>query len=494
MTTGLSVSRLINVEVNLTPQLASFPNISTCLLLGTSTVINTVTRMRTYANLAEVAEQFGTSAPEYLAAQKWFTQVPAPRSLQIGRWVKTAAAGQLIGGVLSATNQLLSTWTAINNGSFKITIDGGAEQDIIGLNFSAALSLAGVAAILDTAIVGATVAYDSVFKQFIVTSATTGATSTVSFATAGSAGTDISNMLNWRSTSTGVIQAPGLAAQTALATVELFDNMFSSQWYGLVIPDAVDADHVAVAGYIEAAIDPPHFYGINTQSSLLLSTGDTTNIAAVLKAAGYGRSTVQYSSTSPYAIMSLLARILTTNWEANNSTITLMYKQEPTVTPENLTNSQAAAVASYNANVFVTYNNDTAIIQYGTVANGEYIDSVIGCDWLRGAITTNIYNALYGAKKIPQTDAGNHQLYTQIAAACSQGVTNGLLAPGVWQSQGVGQIVEGDYLPLGYYIYQPPIASQPAPDRADRKSVVFEVLAKLAGAVHTAEVQVSVNQ
>ncbi|MFX5801658.1 DUF3383 family protein, partial [Acinetobacter baumannii] len=73
----------------------------------------------------------------------------------------------------------------------------------------------------------------------------------------------------------------------------------------------------------------------------------------------------QYSSSSPYAAASLFGRLLTTDFNANNTTITLMYKQEPGIVPESLTSSQADALQAKNGNVFVEYSNDTAIIQYG---------------------------------------------------------------------------------------------------------------------------------
>src|SRR5579872_3472426 len=101
MTINLPVSRLVNVGVIITPQGAQGPALNTGLVLGTSKVIDTVTRMRTYATLAAVAADFGKSVEEYLAAQAWFGQSPQPTSLNIGRWAKTASNGQLIGGPLT---------------------------------------------------------------------------------------------------------------------------------------------------------------------------------------------------------------------------------------------------------------------------------------------------------------------------------------------------------------------------------------------------------
>src|SRR5271170_6277966 len=168
--TSLPISRLVNVSVTLTPQAAQAQNINTLLILGSSSIIDVVTRMRTYASIAAVAADFGTSAPEYLAASLWFAQAPQPTSLNIGRWAKTASAGQLYGAPLTAAEQLIGPWNAITDGGFTITIDGGSPQDVVGLDFNIAANMNGVAAIINAVLTGATVAWNAVYERFIVTS------------------------------------------------------------------------------------------------------------------------------------------------------------------------------------------------------------------------------------------------------------------------------------------------------------------------------------
>jgi hypothetical protein len=193
--------------------------------------------------------------------------------------------------------------------------------------------------------------------------------------------------------------------------------------------------------------------------------------------------------------VSALARIMTTDYTANNTVITLMYKQEPGIVPETLNETQVNNLEAKNGNVFVAYNNNTAIIEPGVCFSGDFLDTVIGTDWLALNIQTDVYNLLYTTPtKIPQTDAGNHQIATTIANRCSQGVTNGLLAPGVWNQAGFGSLKQGDYLPDGFYVYAPPIASQVQADRAARKSVTFQVAAKLAGAIQTVDILINVNR
>lgn len=502
-TATLSIDTLINVSVNLSPSGAQSQNTSVGLMLGNSSVIDPVTRIRYYTTLAAVAADFGTTAPEYYSAQAWFSQVPQPTEFAIGRWVQTASAGKLICAPLAPAQQLLSYWTGLATAAFKVAVDGGAVTNIpmTGNPFASATSLQGVAAVIQTALQAAlsdtaTVVYNPEFTRFEFTSPTTGTASSVSFLTAGVTDVDISGSLGGLSTSSGAYVSPGLAAESAVAAATLFDSMFGQTWYALFMPTiASDADDMAVAAYIEASANK-HVFGITSQEGAIINNpADTTNVAYLNKQAAYKRTYVQYSSTSLYAIISAFARQLTVNYGGNNTVITLMYKQEPGIVAENLSATQLATLQGFNANVFAAYNNNTAILESFISGAGIYSDVQIGADNFAIDLQTALYNALYlSPTKIPQTDSGMHQLATVQKGICIKYVNNGFIAPGVWTVGGFGTLNQGDFMPTGYYIYQPSVASQSQSQRAKRISVPFQIAIKLAGAVQTVNVAVTVNQ
>lgn len=491
---SLPVTRLINVAVQLTPAAAQAQNLSTLLLLGASSVIDVVERYRDYNTLSAVASDFGTSAVEYLAAALWFQQAPQPTTLKIGRWAKTAAQGRLRGGTLSAAQQTLGNFTSVASGGFTYTKNGGAPTSVTAINLSGAANLNAVAALITAALSGATMVWNSVFQRFELTSSTTGATSSISFLTAPGSGTDISGILGMLSSSSGAYRADGIAAETAVACVTLFDDNYGQAWYATVMPEASNAEHLTVAALIEATTTK-HIYGVTTQEAATLVAAATTDIAYQLKQFNYNKTLVQYSSSSPYAVVSLLSRIMTVDYTGNNTTITLMYKQEPGIVAESINSTQANSLTAKNCNVFVNYNNSTAIVQNGVCVSGTFIDVITGTDWLAVTLQNSLYNLLYtSAAKIPQTDSGMQLLGTTAEAVCAQAVTNGLIAPGTWNSGGFGTLVQGDYLPKGYYIFIPRVATQNPADRAARKSVPIQIGAKLAGAVHSVAINVTVNQ
>lgn len=491
MSNGLPVSRLINVTINMSPLAAQGANLNTAVFLGASAVIDTNERMRSYGTIAEVAADFGTSAPEYFAALLYFQQTPQPSELSIGRWAKTATAGSLRGAVLSSAQREMDLWTAVTAGGFKITVDG-SEKSLTALDFSEETNLNGVASVIDAALTGASIVWNG--SQFVVTSDTSGASSTIGYATAPASGTDISAMLGLTS---GLASVPvgGIVAEAPDACVSIFLDRFANKFLGVLFADTslTNDQHVAVADLIEA--DQKHLYGATSQEPGALDATTTTDLLSRFKANGYKYSFSQWSSTSAYAAASMFGRLLTTNFNANNTTITLMWKQEPGIVPENLSSTQANVLEDKRGNVFVAYNNDTAIIQYGVTPSGIFIDSVYNSIWFQNRIQTDVYNLLYqSTTKIPQTDAGNALIAAVITSACDAAVNNGYLAPGVWNSGGFGAISQGDTLAKGYYVYAPPIALQSQSDREARKSVPFQIAAKEAGAIHTVDILVSVNR
>jgi hypothetical protein len=152
MTTGLSVSRLIALSLSLTNSGAQYANLNSIMLLGQSDVIDTATRIQSFTSLSAVASAFGTSAPEYLAAQAFFSQSPQPLQLYIGRWAQAAVHGYLFGGPLTVAQQAIANFTAITAGGFHIQVDAASSPVEVGpINLSAVTNLNGVATDINTA-------------------------------------------------------------------------------------------------------------------------------------------------------------------------------------------------------------------------------------------------------------------------------------------------------------------------------------------------------
>lgn len=493
MATGLSVNRLIRVQVQLTPLSAARRNFGVLCMAGASTVISPRERIRYYADIESVAQDFGVSAPEYLSAQLFFSQVPRPSILALARWCKTATAALLQGAILTTAEQSLAAWNAITKGSVTLTV-GGVAQSITDLDFSTITNLNQVATAITAKVTGAGLVWTG--SRFELSTSTAGAEATLFYATAGvtaDGGTDISTLLKL----TQALALPpvdGANAETpaecALALADI-----SSGWYGLMFADTsiTEEQHLNVSAAIEA-MQTSHIYGLTVTDTRVLDAVYTADLASQCKALKRLRTFCQYSE-NPYAIASFFGRAFTVNFNANRSTINMMYKQEPGIVPQYLTETQALTLKTKRCNVFVYYDNDTAILQYGVMSGPAWFDEIHGTDWLQNAVQNECYNLLYTSKtKVPQTDEGLNQFVNTIEAVFGEARNNGLLAPGQWNSDGFGQLERGQYLPKGWYIYAPLMDSQPQSIREQRVAPPLQCAIKLAGAINEIDVLISVNR
>jgi len=706
----LSVSNIVKVSISLNPLSASVRSFGVLNIATDSDVISGLERIRPYSDLDSVALDFGADAPVTKAAELYFGQKPSPAQMFISRWIRTNSAAQNIGGILTASEQLISNWNTISAGSFSIDIDS-VTHNLSGLDFTGAANLNAVAAIITTAFSGAaTCVWNG--TNFVITSATSGAgvkasgtisldtnpsygvrasgtitltgnpsngdsvdingttvtfvtgtpsgnqvqiggddsatalalqaflqtsadsnlsactyntiglvttvtariygtggnsyvltksstnitvsgsgtlsggvaadtltvngialtfvavspvgneilvgptvaqtaanlqtflqnsvnasltvatystastLTTITYKTTGTAGngftlakssshitlsgatlsggtvassvgyatTGISDQLKL-SQSTDQALVPGYDAETPVQCAAILTNK-SAAWYGLMFQASVqptDDQNIDVCDFIEG-LDITRIFGVTITDTNVLSPLVTTDLASRMMMGGYLQSFNQYSQ-NPYAIASFFGRAFTVDYTADNSTITLMFKQEPGVVGEDLDQDQADTLKAKRCNVFVDYIDDTTIIQYGVMSGPAYFDEIQGTDWLQNAIQTAVYNVLYtSTTKVPQTDPGVNQIVNAIDQVCGQAVANGLIAPGVWNGPSFGQISTGQYLKTGYYIFAQTVALQSQSDRDARKAPPIQVAIKLAGAIQEVDILVDVNR
>lgn len=498
--TGLSESDVVNVEITLAPVPSSYRNFGATLILGASNVIDVSQRIRNYANLDEVTLDFGNTDPEYLAADLFFSQSPQPSILYIGRWAQNGSSAILHGAPLSATAQaaLLASFPTLTTGSTEFTIDG-TQQTLSDLNFSAVTNMNGAAAVINTALGShATCVWNANYTRFDVESDSVGTSSSITYGSPSGSGTDISTSFGFTAASGATPPIDGIAAETPLTCITTLANLTNAWWASMFAEPSVgaitDSEHVAVAAFIEAA-SPSRCYGVTSMEAAVLDPTSDSDLASLMMAGQYTRTLTQYSSSSDFAVASFFGRMATVDFTANNSVITMKFKTEPGVTAETLTETQAATLNSKNCNVFVNYDNGTAIIQQGVMASGLFFDVRQCADWLQNQVQTDVFNLLYQSPtKIPQTDPGIHQIAVTIGNDLQDGVTNGFIAPGIWNSSlEFGTLQTGQTLNTGYYVYQPPVSSQSETDRSERIAPTIQCAIKLGGAVHSANVQIFAN-
>jgi hypothetical protein len=437
-------------------------------------------RIRFYNSLTDVANDFSTTDPEYLAAQAAFGQNPAPNTIAIARRFNAAVPGELLGS--TTCSKTMSDYTAIATGALSLKVDG-ATKDITGINLTALTTLNAVASAVQTALAAAsansTVIYDG--ERFIVRSGTTGADSSVGFATAAPAGTDLAQLLGLRQTD-GAVSTQGSAIETVTQSLDAVQTI-NPKWYGFILTSEATVQNIKdAAAWAETQMK---MFGYTTADGTVVASAVTDDVASALKSSKYNRTMGQWDSTMGYDIASIMACLFTTDFTQPNSTKTLKFKLEPGITPITISETQRQTLESKSINYY-TYFGDSAMFTPGVMASGRFADEVYGLDALQNDIQTEVFGYLYSSTtKIPQTDKGMARIVQVIEKVLYQYVSNGFLAPGTWEGQDVGQVKNGEFLPKGFYVYAQPVAQQSQADRAARKAPPITIICTGAGAIHS---------
>lgn len=284
---------------------------------------------------------------------------------------------------------------------------------------------------------------------------------------------------------------------------------YGRNFYGLITATtaAVTDDEVLSIAQLIEAVNDSHIYGVTITDVDAIAgsvyTDDTNDLPSKLKRGQFSRTIVfatKYDADdtayrlNKYLAASALGRMFSVNFLGSMTTLTLKFKQAPSLQPTNFNQSQAANLTSRNVNFYAIMDNDTYIIEEGVMASGMWADERHGGDWLQNQVQTEVYNELYQSKKIPQTDDGVARLQARIANVLDQAVRNGFVAPGVWRADGFGDLETDAYLEKGYYIYADSVNNQLQSEREKRVAPAIQCAIKLAGAIHSVDIVINVNR
>ena len=468
------------------PSRAGFGTLN--IMTAETGVIGIAERIRSYSDIDGVTADWASDTEVVAAATAYFGQQPKPTSLRVSTRYETDQAAQLRGGsVVDATALLL-----VADGSFAISIDGAAAEDITALDFTdGETDLDSIAASIQTALqavltggfTAATCTHDG--SRFYINSGTAGVTSTISFASVVSpaSGTDISTLLQFQ-LGEGT-KTDGIAAETISASLSAVQNI-SSDWYGLVFTKEV-RDGVQING--EDAVDAAATWCeartkvfFNTSNDLdVLDSVTTTDIMSVLQLKSLRRTISTFSShPSEYPSASIAGRAFTVNFSQPNSTITLKFKQAPGITVETLTQSAKSTLDGKNGNALIDVGGSIMFAE-SFMASGIFFDEVHGIDWLQNAIETNVFGYLLTrTTKVPYTNKGTAAIEQQVIAALDEAVNNGLIA--------AGETVDGEFLPKGYKTTLIPVENMNQSDKEARYYPGLSIVVLGAGAIHGVQI------
>ena len=106
--TTRSLDSIVDIQVLVSPLAAARSSFNQALIIGDTNVIPVLDRLKLYESAAEVLEDFALTDPEYIAANIYFSQSPAPDKLWIGR--QDSGSGETIVEALQACREASTEW------------------------------------------------------------------------------------------------------------------------------------------------------------------------------------------------------------------------------------------------------------------------------------------------------------------------------------------------------------------------------------------------
>lgn len=344
-------------------------------------------RAREYTSITAVAADFSSTSNVYKAASAFFGQTIKPPKIVVGR----RQVDGVDGSIATVANSTLYTVT-INGTVFSFTSDASATATEI---------VAGLKAAYDAAPISGITFVNNLDGTFDLDISPAG----TAWSVKASSNITLTN------------ETPTETYVAALAAVELVNN----NWYALTCDSHVQADVEALAAAVEAR---KKIYGTSTQDTAVKTTG-TTDVAAVLNAAGYQRTFVLYSAeaNSKFPECAWIGGQLP---EAPGSN-TWKFKTLAGITFDTLTDTESTNIKNKKANTYERIGG-VNITTEGTMSGGEFVDVMIFVDWLEARMRERIFFRLVNTKKIPYTKSGTTIIENEIRAVLAEGIAIGGLS------------------------------------------------------------------
>lgn len=441
------------------------------------------------------ATGWGPSDTGYWAVQAWAQQSPRPLRMAVGRVFENPVPSQLMGATITDFTAL----AAITDGSFMVTVFDAngvpAVLNVSGIDFTGVTNTAGAASAITAAITAASqegelsagIAYGG---RLVLTAR--GTNVTLSFAEAGTGGTDVSGLVNLTQES-GAQRWDGYTPTSLVGEIQLIQQALASAGAPAFVV-ALDReyrdtlDQKQVADYIESSL-----YKMAgtfcTNSPTAYDSADTTNIMKYLKNNGYRASDAIYHDVvQQYPEIAYVQSILATDYAGIGTTKTAKFKSAAGITPVNLTETQLQVIRASNGNVYTSSGNNAMFFREGTQgADTWWTDSYYGWSNLREELQVAVLNGLMRRPKSPLSREGQSAVVTDISEVMQRYVDNGFLA----DRDVPDPTLNVPYLTLKAYDIQPaPIYNS---DRATRTLAPINIPAYEAGAIHAASINIEAN-
>ena len=377
-------------------------------------------------SLSAVQGYFGATSDEAVAAGVYFggfdNSNAKPGTMLFAQFAPAAVSAYLRGANLSGISlTALKTLT----GTLSLVVDG-VTKTASGINLAAATSFSNAATIIQGAFTspGFTVTFDSTSEAFVFTDATTGAASSLGFAS----GTLALPL--------GLTQAAGavLSQGSDASVVSTFMASVISQtqdwacFCTLFDPDNGNGNalKLAFAAWTNSTNNRFVYVATDTDVSPTTAIQATGSFGYAVQQANYSGTFPVYDPNGDNLAAFVCGMVASIDFTETNGRITAAFKSLSGI-PGSVTSDTVAQnliANGYNFyGVYATANDGFTFLYPGSISGKfKWLDAYVNQVWLNNSFQLAILSFLTSVKSLPYTDTG----YGLLRAACTDTINQGL--------------------------------------------------------------------
>lgn len=410
-----------------------------------------------FTNKEDVAAYFGSASVEYSMAEVYFqgfdNSSKTPGALLVARYNTADAAAWLRSGSMASVTldqlKLLS-------GVITLTVDGTAHTSA-SIDLSTATSFAQAADLIETGIGSSvTVDFDTTQKRFIITSATDGAASTITYAT-GTLSTGLK-----LTAETGAQLSQGADAATVTNAMQAV--LDSSQNWAIFTTAFAPTEQEALdfAAWVNGESFRFGYVPFTLDESALV-TGSTDTLAyKIITTYNYASVVPVYGDQTHAA--SVLGYAASLDFDRQEGRVPLKFRSLGGLLPEVTTSASYDALIANGYNFYGAYTANAYDTRYwadGTVTGDfKWFDSFCFQIWLNANLMQDAIELFKSNRSIPYNAPGKAIIEASFADTLNQGVVFGGIRTGVTLSSSqiseitnaVGADVSASLIAKGYYL------------------------------------------
>jgi hypothetical protein len=401
------IDTVLDIAISLQTLGAQQKGFGTGMIIGSSNRYTGGTLYATFTSAAAmlVAGSWGgpfmNTDPEYLAAVEYFEQSPAPTSVLVG--YTPASVAQVVVTAYPTVGDVVYNVT-INGVTASYDNTGGGDTTKSELSASLKTAIDALSQPVTTALSGSS-------PNQVLTITATNAGQPFTFST-----TTSSSDLTLTQTTADVGPDTGLTAIVAAG---------GYNWYGLIMTSRNDQDILQAAAWIEAQAYGYIFIACNSDSAVISNSGG--NVLATLKGDSYTRTAFLWSSQQAHypeaGWMGLGLPQTPGSWNWSWKTIAGITAD----TESGLTDTGISNLNLNNGNFFISFGG-LSETQNGIMVGGQYIDVIIGRDWIKANIQSALMNLFSQTPKINYDDHGIGLICNALQGVLKQAVTMNILS------------------------------------------------------------------